>query len=221
CGVLVSPVDGTVAYPDTTVTNIATYSCNQDFRLVNGDATRTCQADGSWSGTAPMCIYDCGALVTTGNLGVNHPDTILNSIGTYTCNGGYVLVGTNTRTCVEGGWDGAEPTCFIDCGALTAPPNGAVSHPLTYDGQVATYSCDADYQLAGNAARTCGNTGSWDGTDPSCVEAPLNGDVTYANTILNEVATYTCLATFKRVGNAVRTCETGPAWSGTAPTCFE
>ncbi|XP_052811038.1 neurogenic locus notch homolog protein 2-like isoform X3 [Mya arenaria] len=227
CGALDALVDGVLILPDTIVGSIATYVCDANYQLANGDETRTCQNDGTWSGTEPECIYDCGPLASAVPLVVTHPTTILSSVATYTCNGGYVLVGTETRTCAEGGWGGDEPTCLIDCGALTAPASGAVTHPLTYEGQKASYSCDADYQLVGNAERTCLNTGLWDGSDPSCVEDcgaltdPLNGDVTYANTILNEVATYTCSATFKLVGNAMRTCETGPAWSGTEPTCTE
>ena len=37
-------------YPDT-----VTYSCNNGFQKISGDAIRTCQDDGSWSGTAPVC----------------------------------------------------------------------------------------------------------------------------------------------------------------------
>ena len=32
----------------------ATYSCNTGYDLL-GDSTRTCQATGTWSGTAPTC----------------------------------------------------------------------------------------------------------------------------------------------------------------------
>ncbi|XP_052809444.1 sushi, von Willebrand factor type A, EGF and pentraxin domain-containing protein 1-like [Mya arenaria] len=171
CPVLLAPEDGTVN-ADTGTTAVggsATYTCNMGFKLV-GDSTRNCVSGTGWDGAEPTCVTDCGALVSTGNLGVTHPDTVLNSVATYTCSGGFILVGTNTRTCLEAGWDGMEPTCFIDCGALTAPTNGAVTNPLTYEGQTASYSCDPDYQLVGNAARTCQNTGVWDGTDPLCVE---------------------------------------------------
>ena len=38
----------------TTIGDTATYQCNQHFQL-NGEDTRTCQDDGTWSGTAPTC----------------------------------------------------------------------------------------------------------------------------------------------------------------------
>jgi hypothetical protein len=54
CDTLFAPANGTVGvtngglYPST-----ATYSCNTGFAAVN--PTRTCNTDGTWSGTAPSC----------------------------------------------------------------------------------------------------------------------------------------------------------------------
>ena len=41
--------DGVLSYEDT-----CTYTCNTGYELTNSN-TRTCQSDGSWSGSAPMC----------------------------------------------------------------------------------------------------------------------------------------------------------------------
>ena len=38
----------------TTVGQTATYSCDTGYNLV-GNSTRTCQATGEWSGSAPVC----------------------------------------------------------------------------------------------------------------------------------------------------------------------
>ena len=38
-----------------TVNSTAEYSCDDSYRLDNGDAERTCQAEGTWSGEAPQC----------------------------------------------------------------------------------------------------------------------------------------------------------------------
>ena len=32
-----------------------TYTCNTGYELTSGDLTRTCHADGSWTGTTPVC----------------------------------------------------------------------------------------------------------------------------------------------------------------------
>ena len=41
--------DGVLSYEDTCF-----YTCNTGYELTNSN-TRTCQSDGSWSGSAPMC----------------------------------------------------------------------------------------------------------------------------------------------------------------------
>jgi len=45
-----SPDQATYDY----LTNV-TYTCNIGYVLTSGDATRTCQADGNWNGTVPIC----------------------------------------------------------------------------------------------------------------------------------------------------------------------
>ena len=55
CGNLTDPANGQVTHTSgTTFKQTATYSCNTGYILV-GDSTRTCQATGNWSGSAPTC----------------------------------------------------------------------------------------------------------------------------------------------------------------------
>ena len=57
----------------------------------------------------------------------------------------------------------------VDCGALTHPTNGQVSHTAgTTFGQTATYSCDVGYNLVGDSIRICHATGVWSGSTPTC-----------------------------------------------------
>ena len=57
----------------------------------------------------------------------------------------------------------------VDCGVLTNPANGQVSHPTeTAFRQTATYSCNTGYNLVGDSARTCQPTGKWSGSEPTC-----------------------------------------------------
>jgi len=57
----------------------------------------------------------------------------------------------------------------VDCGPLTDPANGQVSHPDgTTFGQTATYSCNTGYNLVGDSTRTCQATGNWSGNAPIC-----------------------------------------------------
>ena len=55
CGNLTDPTNGQVTLTaGTTFKQTATYRCNTGYNLV-GDSTRTCQATGIWSGSAPTC----------------------------------------------------------------------------------------------------------------------------------------------------------------------
>ncbi len=55
CNGLSNPTDGMVALTTTTFDSTATYSCNTGLSL-NGEATRTCEETGAWSGSAPTCV---------------------------------------------------------------------------------------------------------------------------------------------------------------------
>ena len=54
CGSLDRPRFGRVVLTGTTFGSTATYSCRTGYLLV-GRSTRTCQANGEWSGSAPVC----------------------------------------------------------------------------------------------------------------------------------------------------------------------
>ena len=57
----------------------------------------------------------------------------------------------------------------VDCGILTNPTNGQVSHTAgTKFGQTATYSCDTGYNLVGDGTRICQAGGVWSGSEPNC-----------------------------------------------------
>ena len=55
CRNLTNPANGQVDHTSgTTFGQTASYSCNTGYKVM-GDGTRTCQATGQWSGTAPTC----------------------------------------------------------------------------------------------------------------------------------------------------------------------
>ena len=57
----------------------------------------------------------------------------------------------------------------MDCGTLSNPANGQVSHTdgTTY-GETATYSCNTGYNRVGGSTRTCQAAGTWSGSEPTC-----------------------------------------------------
>ena len=55
CDSLTDPTNGQITLTaGTTLGQNATYSCNTGYNLV-GESTRTCQASGNWSESAPTC----------------------------------------------------------------------------------------------------------------------------------------------------------------------
>ncbi len=232
CGALSGPSNGMVDVSNSGLyPSVATYACNGGYDLF-GSSTRTCQTDGSWSGTAPTCQpISCDALSGPDNGTLDLSNTgLYPSTATYACNGGYVLSGTATRECqTDGSWDGAAPTCSpISCDSLSAPSNGGVSttNSNLYP-SLATYICDPGYDLVGTENRTCGTDGTWSGSAPTCepitcdaLSGPTNGSVVVTNTgLYPSVATYACDGGFNLVGSDTRTCQTDGTWSGIAPAC--
>lgn len=55
------------------------------------------------------------------------------------------------------------------CGSLDDPLNGHISHPETHFGSIATYECDAGYDLVGEEQRVCLETKQWNGSVPTCI----------------------------------------------------
>ena len=57
-------------------------------------------------------IVTCDDLSAPANGDVDQPGNSVGTVSTYTCNGGYLLVGDETRTCQESGqWSGSQPIC--------------------------------------------------------------------------------------------------------------
>ena len=60
-----------------------------------------------------LTVVECGTLNATTNGQVNHTaGTTFGHTATYSCDTGYTLEGSSTRTCqTDGMWSGSEPTC--------------------------------------------------------------------------------------------------------------
>ena len=228
CGGLDIPENGTLDADETTFGAIARYGCGTGFTIV-GDAERTCQADGTWSGTEPFCSsVDCGVLSAPTNGSVDAPSTGFSATATYACNTGYLLVGEATRSCqMSGAWSGAAPTCMlVECGTLPPPSEGTVMTNRTTLGGTATYACNEGWRTSDPTTRTCLSSGSWSGRAPVCgpvdcgaLTAPTNGNVGAASTTFGSLAVYSCNDGFMLVGSNMRECQSNGTWSGTTPSC--
>ena len=144
-----------------------------------------------WSTGISLEPRECLLLEDPENGRVNVSDgAVSGAVATYTCDEGFVLDGPDSRRCDnEGMWSGSQPECkgqstekfpplpdgieptsiAVDCGPLASPADGAVdlSDGTLFD-SVASYSCQDDHVLVGEANRTCTSNGSWSGEEPMC-----------------------------------------------------
>ncbi len=89
---------------------------------------------------------------------------------TYTCNPGYTLSGSSTRTCLTNEqWSGTAPTCnAVQCPELPHPSGGTVRLTSRTPRGIAIYSCNTGNNLIGSVTRTCLTNEQWSGTEPTC-----------------------------------------------------
>lgn len=233
CGPLSAPTNGSVATASGTLFGAtAAYSCNAGFALT-ALGTRTCEASGAWSGSAPGCApTSCGAVATIANATAAVPGTTTGSTATFSCDSGYSQrSGTaNTQTCDGSSWSwtGSAMVCDpVSCGSLPNPANGSVTTPSGVEfNDVATYNCNSGFtRSGGSATRTCQASGSWSGSATVCSPvdcgappAVTNGSRTFTSTTFSSSASYTCNSGYTRSGSASLTCSASGSW-GTAPTC--
>ena len=180
CGAPPPPDHGTVdTAAGTKLGAIAEYGCDTGYGLV-GSASRTCQADGAWSGDAPTCALGaCPNLTRPENGTLTTPTgTVVGAVATFDCISGYRRVGAMTSTCRDDHtWSAAPPVCeIVTCPALSDPANGTVTRPATLSyGETASYACKPGFYLSGALTRTCQANGSWLPAEPSCPDANTEG----------------------------------------------
>jgi len=95
------------------VGGVAQYSCPRGHNM-QGNNTRICQKNGSWSNKAPNCIpVDCGEPINIENGRVIVMNgTSYGSAIEYHCIPKYERIGPYLRKCMEtGDWSGEEPRC--------------------------------------------------------------------------------------------------------------
>jgi hypothetical protein len=117
-----SIANGSVVTPNGAVYDqAANYACNAGYKLT-GVPSRVCGPDGVWSGTTPTCDpRDCGPLTNPshGRVDTSAGTMIGSPAAKYSCETGYTLVGSATRTCQSSllgvNWSGANAQC-LNCG---------------------------------------------------------------------------------------------------------
>ncbi|XP_070536067.1 uncharacterized protein [Ptychodera flava] len=102
------------------------FACAVGYYKTDGESGRTCQADGTWSGTPVECtIKSCGSFSSFPN-GAISPISCIETGGFYgdvclmNCNAGYQLQGAVSHTCLATG-EWSNPDDEHACEDVTAP----------------------------------------------------------------------------------------------------
>ncbi|XP_039668140.1 complement factor H-like isoform X9 [Perca fluviatilis] len=140
----------------------------------------TC-VEGKWESRGTVCQpKSCGhpgdAQFADFNLEVGD-DFVFGSKVVYTCHKGYQMVSrTNSRRCMNEGWDGVIPVCEAQqCPVIHVDNNVQVNgdpEEATY-GNVVRFSCKSNSYILSDPASAelyCDENGEWSGQPPKCIE---------------------------------------------------
>ncbi|XP_072269338.1 CUB and sushi domain-containing protein 3 [Pyxicephalus adspersus] len=234
CGHPGVPPNAIISGEKFTFGSIVHYSCTGRRTLI-GHSTRTCQLNGQWSGSLPHCSGDasgwCGDPGVPAHGSRDGTDFRTKSILRFTCDVGYMLHGSEDRTCMSNGsWTGRQPECkAVQCGNPGTTANGRVFRidGTTFSSSV-IYSCVDGYILSGTSIRQCTANATWSGNLPNCTiiscgdpGVPANGLRYGEDFIVGQNVTYICQPgyTTDPKSSFTRTCTSNGTWNGVIPAC--
>eukprot|EP00117_Sycon_ciliatum_P039828 scpid16353/ scgid29370/ CUB and sushi domain-containing protein 3; CUB and sushi multiple domains protein 3 len=228
CPPVTSPVNGGVSAPSLNYLGEASYTCNQGYALV-GAMTRTCQANGQWSLSAPECqLVSCCELTAPlhGSM-TGSTFTYGNNLG-FQCDEGYILSGSIQRTCqADGTWTGTPAHCrrrfCEDPGTIE---NGIRTEISLAIGGIAAYQCNEGYRLSGQARLTCQSDATWSHPLPMCIldvcvdpGAPANGRRIGDTFSVGSSVQFECNDGYTLNGAVTLNCLSSARWDRVRPTC--
>uniref|UniRef100_A0A672SF25 CUB and sushi domain-containing protein 3-like n=1 Tax=Sinocyclocheilus grahami TaxID=75366 RepID=A0A672SF25_SINGR len=219
------------------------FTCNTGYYRL-GPAHIHCTSNGTWSwrNERPRCkIISCGELPTPPNGKKIGTQTTFGASAIFTCNSGYILVGSTVRECLASGlWSGMETRCLVyskknilnvfppagHCGAPESIVNGQVIGENFGYRDTVVYQCNPGFRLIGSSVRICQQDHNWSGLLPSCVSVSCGhpGSPIYGRTVgdgfnLNDVVTFFCNNGYILEGPSQAQCQADRQWSQQPPTC--
>ncbi|MBN3309505.1 CSMD1 protein, partial [Amia calva] len=234
CGDPGTPPNSIMAGKKFTNGAVIHYSCSRGRALI-GNATRLCQEDGRWSGSPPYCSGDSPGFC--GDPGVPPHGSRLGeefrtkSLLRFTCEAGYMLVGSPERTCLpNGSWSGTQPMCeAVSCGNPGTPAYGKIvySDGMLFSSSV-TYACWEGYKTSGLITRHCTTNGTWTGSAPDCAVIGCGDPGPVANGIyigdefsFNKTVYYQCNPGYimETATSSTLLCTKDGTWNQIKPSC--
>uniref|UniRef100_A0A671PAW8 Sushi, von Willebrand factor type A, EGF and pentraxin domain-containing protein 1 n=1 Tax=Sinocyclocheilus anshuiensis TaxID=1608454 RepID=A0A671PAW8_9TELE len=209
--------------------SLVQYHCHAGYEM-NGDIVLMCQEDGTWNGTAPVCVpAQCETPPSPEYGSVIVTDSALGSLAEYSCEEGYELNGQTIRQCISGKqWSDDAPRCLpISCGNPGGIANGEVIGKSFHFKALIHFECHKGFVLEGVETRTCQVDGKWDNKAPSCravscgcpdvsKDVLVRGDdYTFGKRLL-----FSCNLGFILQGTPTSVCLANGSWSEAPPKCL-
>ena len=237
CGDPGVPINGQKVGDTFTYLETVAFSCVSDDYSLIGSPAITCQSNGSWSDTVPVCSThsDCTDPGIPANGVRIGNDFSYNSLVSFSCYPGYQLNGIAAITCgINNIWNSTNlPTCdVIYCSAPVVPANGNVSYTSLSVNSSVYFTCNTGYKPVGNTNITCLPNGQWSNASvPSCnitvcppLTPPSHGYLTPPNQYTyGTVVTFSCQTGYGLVpvGVSMLTCTSTGQWSNNIiPSCI-
>ncbi|XP_039595033.1 CUB and sushi domain-containing protein 1-like [Polypterus senegalus] len=234
CGHPGTPQNAILTGSKFTYATLVHFSCSGG-RILLGNATRTCQEDGRWSGSLPECSGGSAGLCSDPGIpahGSRLGDEFRSkSLVRFSCEAGYVLKGSMERTCLlNGSWSGIPPVCeAVSCGNPGTPAYGKITYSdgILFSNSV-TYTCWEGYKTSGLTTRHCTANGTWTGSTPDCSVISCgdpgmiaNGVQMGSNFAFNKTVLYQCNPGYSMEPPAsfALLCTKDGTWNQTKPVC--
>ena len=169
---------GDLAYGTRSGSNITylksvMYQCARGYQLV-GHARLSCQADGKWNGSLPMCKpVVCPELVTPAWSKRNSSNFTFASVVRFQCARGFDVSGSSLLECMwNRQWTYPMPQCTpVTCGDLKIPTNAQLVSINSSFAGVAVLACRDGYLLNKTLTRwrvLCQASGQWSNVTAQC-----------------------------------------------------